>query len=37
MIVNLVKQNPPEALVKKLETGKFISKEQVIRESKLFW
>ncbi|KAL9122978.1 MAG: hypothetical protein Q9187_000462 [Circinaria calcarea] len=32
IVVNLVEQIPPEELVKKLKTGKSISKEQVIRE-----
>ncbi|MCJ1248326.1 SUMO ligase siz1 [Trapelia coarctata] len=32
IVVNLVKQHPAESLVSKLESGKFISKQQVIRE-----
>lgn len=33
MLVNLVKQSPPELLEARLKNGKFISKEQVVQES----
>lgn len=34
-MVNLVKRHPVEELVGKLKSGKTISKEQVVRESRL--
>lgn len=35
MIANLVRQHPVEELVTQLKSGKLISKDQVIRESKV--